>query len=195
MGSQVYLNSSNVRLLSRTEDKTLFNQANLVYYLSRLLQAILNVVHYDSCCVKGSGSMRILFGCLIACSILGMSVSKSNADGVPPTLLLSTSKTVMDEDIAYPTSGKPIIKSMIITLDPGKSSSKHHYGVPMFAHILEGEVTIDYGAKGSRVYKKGDTFMQTLNVDHVGTNTGAIPVKILIVNLSAEGVVDVIPAK
>ena len=66
--------------------------------------------------------------------------------------------------------------------------------VPMFGYILEGELTVDYGARGKRIYLKGDGFAEAMNEAHNGRNTGPRPVKILAVFVGLKGMPGTIPA-
>jgi quercetin dioxygenase-like cupin family protein len=70
----------------------------------------------------------------------------------------------------------------------------HRHGVPLFAYILDGELTVDYGAHGTRVYRSGQAFMEAMEVAHFGINHGTQMVRILAVYMGAKGAEDVIPA-
>lgn len=113
----------------------------------------------------------------------------------PAVPLLSTGTTVVDETIHYPTTGPARVTAAIVTLAPGASTVPHKHGVPMFAYILDGELTVDYGEHGKRRYVKGDALMEAMAVVHEGVNTGDVPVRILAVYMGAEGASDVLVAK
>jgi quercetin dioxygenase-like cupin family protein len=53
--------------------------------------------------------------------------------------------------------------------------------VPLFAYIMEGELTVDYGSQGTKLYKTGEAVMEAMNWVHEGMNKGTVPVKILAV--------------
>jgi quercetin dioxygenase-like cupin family protein len=114
------------------------------------------------------------------------------ADGYPAVSLYSGSKTVMDETIAWPTTGPAHVNAMIVTLAPGEKTVLHEHGVPVFIHILEGEVTVAYKDHGTRTFKQGESFLEAMAVPHAGMNSGSVPVKILAVYMGAEGATDVI---
>ena len=108
--------------------------------------------------------------------------------GYPPLeVLLSTSQTTIGQEIAYP-PGKPKITAAIVTMEPGASTGWHRHEAPLFAMILEGELTLDYGQGVTRQFKKGDTFLEAFKSSHQGTNTGDIPVRILAVFAGSDGV-------
>lgn len=110
------------------------------------------------------------------------------ADTAYPTVdILSTGKTVADEDIAYPTTGPAHVTASIVTILPGAETILHRHGTPMFAYVQEGVVTVDYGTRGKRTYRPGEAFMEAMAVTHRGMNLGATPVKILVVYMGAAG--------
>lgn len=132
---------------------------------------------------------------LAAAIALLVSITAAGADSAPPSYpaiqLLSTGQTVVGETIRYP-SGDARVTASIVTLAPGARTIAHRHGVPMFAYILDGELTVDYGDKGKRIYRAGDALMEAMAVTHAGTNTGTVPVRILAVYMGAAGASDVI---
>lgn len=128
----------------------------------------------------------------LAALMMGLAASAALADGYPAIPLFSGSRTVMDEDIAYPTAGKAHVNALIVVLAPGERTVLHKHGVPTFIHILEGEVTVDYEGRGTRTYRQGESFLEAMDVTHAGRNTGNVPVKILAVYMGADGATDTI---
>ena len=110
--------------------------------------------------------------------------------------LLSTDTTIVGETLHYPTNGPAHVTAAIVTLAPGAKTVLHRHGVPLFAYILEGEITVDYGDRGKRTYRAGDALMEAMDVAHFGADAGPQPVRILTVFIGAEGApADVIPVK
>lgn len=102
-------------------------------------------------------------------------------DAYPPLdVLLSTSTSVIGQPLEYP-DGTPKITSAIVTMMPGQATGWHHHDVPLFAYILEGELTVDYGPDGKKTYKTGDSFIEAFKTEHNGVNTGTTPARILAV--------------
>jgi quercetin dioxygenase-like cupin family protein len=115
--------------------------------------------------------------------------------GYPAVPLLSTGENVVGEVLRYPTGGPAHVTASIVTLAPGERTIPHRHGVPLFAYILDGEITVDYGAHGRRSYRAGEAFMEAMAVTHFGVNTGREPVRLLAVYMGAKGSDDVIPEK
>ena len=134
---------------------------------------------------------RLLSAAAVACA-LTVSAPAFAQGSYNLTGTASTSKTIVGEDIVYPTTGKAVVTSAIVVMAPGERTILHRHGVPLFAYMLEGELTVDYGAHGTRIYRQGDSFMEAMNVSHAGRNTGATTVRILAVYMGAEGSKDVV---
>jgi quercetin dioxygenase-like cupin family protein len=102
--------------------------------------------------------------------------------------ILSTGTTVTGEPIRYPSGAPALITAVEITLQPGQQTGWHTHPVPLLGYILEGELTVDYGPQGERVYRQGDALAEAMNQAHNGRNTGQNPVRILAVFIGMEGV-------
>ncbi|HZP21581.1 MAG TPA: cupin domain-containing protein [Bauldia sp.] len=100
--------------------------------------------------------------------------------------ILQSSKTVLDQAIAYP-AGTAKVTAAIVTIPPGGETGWHTHAVPLFVYILEGAVTVDYGDKGVKVYRAGEGILEAMDWPHDGKNLGDVPVKILAVYMGAEG--------
>jgi quercetin dioxygenase-like cupin family protein len=96
------------------------------------------------------------------------------------TPLLQSGETVLGQPIQYP-AGDPKVTGAIVTLPPGGETGWHSHEVPLFGYVLEGELTVDYGSKGIKVYKAGDSWIEAMNWPHDGLNKGTVPVKLIAV--------------
>ena len=104
------------------------------------------------------------------------------------TTLLNTGETVIGQPFDYPEKRPAHVSAVIVTMQPGETTGWHSHDVPMFGYILEGEVTVDYGEKGTRTYRQGDAVMEAIDWPHNGRNSGGIPARILAVFMGADGV-------
>jgi quercetin dioxygenase-like cupin family protein len=144
-----------------------------------------------------------LVACLLAALSLSLNLTAAETVPLAPSpvnvypavrMVLSTGSTVTSEQIRYPSGAPAHITAVEITLQPGQQTGWHTHPVPLFAYILEGEVTVDYGATGQRTYLKGDGLAEAINEAHNGRNMGRNPVKILAVFIGIEGVQGSAPA-
>jgi quercetin dioxygenase-like cupin family protein len=104
------------------------------------------------------------------------------------TPILESGTTVVGEAIHYPRSAPAKVTAAVLALQPGDETGWHTHGVPAFGYVLEGELTVDYGDKGQRVYKTGDAVLEAMSIAHNGRNTGNGVMRILAVFMGAEGV-------
>ena len=94
--------------------------------------------------------------------------------------------TIAGEKVSFP-KGNPGIKSVVVTMAPGEKTAWHRHGTPLYAYILEGELTVTYQGLGDRHYSKGDGFLEAMQVAQQGYNPGLGPVRILAVFLTGDG--------
>jgi len=131
---------------------------------------------------------------VLAC-LLALASGPALADGYPAKIILDSGVNVVGETIVYPTTGAANVTAAIVTMAPGEKTVVHEHGVPLFAYILEGELTVDYEGHGKKTYRPGDAFLEAMQVWHDGINTGTVPVKLLAVYMGAKGSENVIPQK
>lgn len=101
------------------------------------------------------------------------------------TPLLQTETDIIGQPIVYP-PGTPKVTSAIVVIPPGKDTGWHTHEVPLFVHVLDGTVTVDYGSKGTNVYKAGETFMEAMNWPHNGINNEDVPLRLLVVYMGSD---------
>ena len=135
---------------------------------------------------------RLLTASLFAIAVVGALIAGPRpGQGRDQVLsLLSTRQTILGQPIVYPTEGPAKVAVAIVTMQPGEETGWHQHDVPMFGYVLEGEVTVDYGAKGTHVYRQGDALVEAIDVPHNGRNSGKGEARILSVFMGAEGVPD-----
>ncbi len=109
--------------------------------------------------------------------------------------LLQTGETIIGQTFVYPQDSPAEVTAVIVTMLPGEETGWHIHEVPLFGYVLEGELTVDYGAEGKKTFKAGDTLMEALNHPHNGVNTGTGVMRILAVFMSSENGVKTKPVE
>lgn len=104
----------------------------------------------------------------------------------PVEVLLSSGQTIIGQPIEYP-AGKPKITAAIVTMEPGQETGWHRHDAPLFAHMMEGTLTVDYGDAGTRQYQAGDSLLEAFRTPHTGKVVGDRQVRVLVVFAGAEG--------
>lgn len=108
------------------------------------------------------------------------------------TPLVQGGVDILGNPLRYP-EGEVNITSAIVTIPPGGTTGLHRHEVPLFAHILEGELTVDYGEGRIKTYRAGDSVFEAMDVPHNGTNTGTVPMKLLAVYMGGGGKANTVP--
>lgn len=90
--------------------------------------------------------------------------------------------TIAGEKVSFP-QANPSVHAIEITMEPGEVTGWHQHHAPLFAYILEGEITVTYEEIGKKVYREGEGILEAMNVTHRGENTGEQPARILAVFL------------
>lgn len=132
---------------------------------------------------RGSHILALLSG------ITGVVVGAATAKiAYPPlNILLASSETVIGQAISYP-QGEAKVTAAIVSMRPGQVTDWHRHDAPLFAFVLEGEVTVDYEALGLRTYRTGDSLLEAFRTYHNGRNSGDKTNRILVVFMGAKGV-------
>ncbi len=119
--------------------------------------------------------------------------SKDSAQPAPAPvvrepLLTKASKTVLDQQIVYPTGTQAEVSSATVTMQPGQETGWHRHDAPLYVQIIEGTVTVEYEGGITKSYSKGAVVMEATGTYHNGRNLGTEPVVILTVSIGAEGI-------
>lgn len=78
--------------------------------------------------------------------------------------------TAWDGDpLTYP-QGKPLITSIISTLEPKGFTRRHMHPVPTYIYVLEGTLVVDVDGKSPREVKAGEAFMEVVGPWHRNRN-------------------------
>lgn len=133
---------------------------------------------------------------LVAAVLLRATVFTDAGPTQPPVSvgpLLSSGESIVGERIVYP-GGPARVTAAVVTLAPGQETGWHRHGMPVLGYVIEGELEVDYGSKGVRVYRAGDAVLEAIAVPHNGRNIGRGPMRILAVFMGAEGLSPTTPA-
>jgi quercetin dioxygenase-like cupin family protein len=129
-----------------------------------------------------------LLALVLAVAWTGLKPLSLKADSAPyPTSeVFLGNQTIIGQTIAYP-AGVPMVHAVIVPLAPGGQSAWHVHQTPLFGFILEGELTVDYGSKGTRVYRAGEAVLEAIDWPHQASNRGSVQTRVLAVNIGIEG--------
>jgi quercetin dioxygenase-like cupin family protein len=125
-------------------------------------------------------------------AVLALLASPAMAEDLTPqtyqnllTPLLQGGEDILGTPLAYP-DGKPNVTAAMVTIPAGGETGWHEHEVPLFAYVLEGELTVDYGTNGKKTYRAGESVLEAVGWPHNGTNTGTVPMKLIAVYMGAD---------
>lgn len=129
---------------------------------------------------------------LIAVAVMSYASTSAAQQEISVEPLLETDQTILHQAFAYP-AGRARITAARLTVPPGATVPLHYHPVPLFVYILQGEITVEYGHRGKRTYREGDTFVEAIEWPHHARNRGDEDVVILTVYAGAVGLQNSIP--
>lgn len=125
---------------------------------------------------------------LLAASAIPAAAQSASKTAYPkPEVLLSTSTDTVGAPIRYP-GGTPHVSAYMLTMVPGQTTGWHEHEAPLFAHILSGAIEVNYGDKGKKIYRAGDSFMEAMDWPHDGRVLGDKPARMLVVFMGSNTV-------
>jgi quercetin dioxygenase-like cupin family protein len=108
--------------------------------------------------------------------------------------LAVTSTNYAGQPLTYPVTGKPEVTALVVHLPPGSSTGWHKHPVPVYAYMLEGELTVRTENGFEKQFVKGEPIIEVMNLLHNGTNTGQKTASLVVFYTGIEGVPNVIKA-
>ncbi len=108
------------------------------------------------------------------------------------TILDKQAQTVLDQFLQYPTGSQAQVSSAVLTFAPGASTGLHKHDAPLYVYVLEGTITVTYEGGIVKNYSEGSAILEAVGTAHNGENKTDKPVKLLVVNIGAEGVANTV---
>jgi quercetin dioxygenase-like cupin family protein len=101
-------------------------------------------------------------------------------------------QTVLDQLLQYPTGSQAQVSSAVLTFAPGASTGLHKHEAPLYVYVLEGTITVTYEGGIVKNYSEGSAILEAVGTAHNGENKTDKPVRLLVVNMGAEGVANTV---
>lgn len=100
--------------------------------------------------------------------------------------LLRTTTTSIGQKIRFPGPNSEVAAS-IVEIPPGVSLDWHSHPDLRCGYILDGAVTVEEADGAIHEYSAGTFVVETQGMRHRGENRGAVPVRILVVDVGEAG--------
>ena len=138
----------------------------------------------------------VAIGCSSGSSSSGSTTTSTApaAGGKPQssTILDKQAQTVLDQLLQYPTGSQAQVSSAVLTFAPGASTGLHKHEAPLYVYVLEGTITVTYEGGIVKNYSEGSAILEAVGTAHNGENKTDKPVRLLVVNMGAEGVANTV---
>lgn len=108
------------------------------------------------------------------------------------SVLDKQAQTVLDQLLQYPIGSQAQVSSAVLTIAPGVSTGLHKHDAPMYVYVLEGTITVTYEGGIVKEFTAGSAIIEAVGTAHNGENKTDTPVKLLVVNIGAEGVANTV---
>lgn len=107
-------------------------------------------------------------------------------------ILDAQARTVLDQLIAYPGVSQAQVSAAVLTFEPGARTGLHRHDAPLFVYVLEGTITVTYDGGVVKELSAGMGFLEAIGTAHEGENRTDGPVRLLAVNVGAQGVTNTV---
>ena len=150
-------------------------------------------------------SVAFVLAMAFAVSLVGCSSDSSSSTSTSTTTAAATNgkpqssvvldkqaQTVLDQLLQYPTGSQAQVSSAVLTFAPGVSTGLHKHEAPLYVYVLEGTITVTYEGGIVKNYSEGSAILEAVGTAHNGENKTDKPVRLLVVNMGAEGVANTV---
>lgn len=101
--------------------------------------------------------------------------------------LVDTTVNSIGQKIAYPQFKDAKVTMAKITFPPGETTGWHKHLIPVFSYVLKGRLTVEIEGHPPAEYKEGDSFVESYDTYHRGTNKDTTDVVLFVVYLGGDG--------
>jgi quercetin dioxygenase-like cupin family protein len=102
--------------------------------------------------------------------------------------LLKTDTTTIGQKIIYPDFQNDEVTIAKITIPPGKSTGWHKHEFPVFAYVLQGNLTVEMDNNKIYQFPANSSFSEVINTFHNGENQGNEDVVLIAFFMGGKGV-------
>jgi quercetin dioxygenase-like cupin family protein len=129
-----------------------------------------------------------LFACLLSTLLFcGGIASASEYEGVKVTPVKKSTTAYNGQELAYPKTDSPEVTAVVVEVPPGGETGWHYHTCPVYAYMLDGEISIEVEGGRTYTFGAGDAIFEVVNVSHNGRNTGTVPARLVVFYTGREG--------
>jgi len=116
---------------------------------------------------------------LVAFGVPYIALADDYDSGVKATLILKTTTTTNNYPVKHLNTQMPEITAMKVEIKPGAETGWHSHPVPLYAYVLEGNLTVELKGGNRYNFTAGDAIVEVVNTPHNGKNLGTMPVVLI----------------
>lgn len=126
---------------------------------------------------------------LIICCVLfvAFSVRSQYNSNIIIEEVLRTDTTSIGQKIVYPLISNAEVTISKITFPPGSETGWHKHDIPVFAYVMEGELTVELDNGKSVQFKQGSSFAEVFDTWHNGKNNGTGNLVLIAIYMGEKG--------
>jgi quercetin dioxygenase-like cupin family protein len=109
-----------------------------------------------------------------------IAVADDYDSGVKATLILKTTTTTGNYPAKYLNTERPEITAMKVEIKPGSETGWHSHPVPLYAYVLEGNLTVEVKEGNTYHFTAGNAIVEVVNIPHNGKNLSTMPVVLIV---------------
>ena len=106
--------------------------------------------------------------------------------------VLTSTTTYSGQPLATLRSGTPEVTALVVHVPPGGETGWHKHPVPVYAYMLEGELTVAMKDGFRRTFRKGEVILEVVDTLHNGYNASSQPASLVVFYVGAQGVPNVV---
>lgn len=125
--------------------------------------------------------MKRLIAVLLLCLACLGDAAAGNAANVKVTPVLTTTKTATGQPLVLPNQNPQVIVTTM-EIAAGAKLARHMHPFARYAYVLQGEVTVEYEGGQRQTFRTGEFIVEAIGVWHFGTNTGTVPLRLLVID-------------
>jgi quercetin dioxygenase-like cupin family protein len=123
---------------------------------------------------------RPIAALLLCLACLGSAMAEDVAT-VKVMPVLTTTKTAIGQPLVLPTRNPQVVVTTM-EIAPGARLARHMHPFARYAYVLQGEVTVEYEGGQRQTFRAGDFIVEAIGAWHFGTNTGAVTLRLLVID-------------
>jgi quercetin dioxygenase-like cupin family protein len=135
----------------------------------------------------------LLFSFLLVVALSAPAFARDYAQATVEKLTVATTNYA-ELQLEYPRNGTPEVTALIVHLPSGSSTGWHKHPVPVYAWMIDGELTVRTESGIEKRFMKGEPIIEVMNMLHNETNTGKKTASLVVFYTGLKDVPNVIRA-